>query len=345
MKCLAIPSTDAPLQTTAMEDVQAEFRELRLLAWTLPIFAIAITIFRLGIRVRKRQLWWDDFWALMAAICLTIFVAAMELHFTDEGSYSYTTRIAIYYMLDQFFYAVNWCSKLSILLTTMRLCAPGPFRRWLFRAALSFAVAWLILFAQVFWVCERQPGWKDTPAPQCNLGRNVAIAQVITDVVTDAILVAVPLKLVWRVKLTRPQKIRIIAIFSSTSIATAVSLYHSYAILRFGGFQEARAAVIQDGVSLIVADLGVVVAFFMRISSVDDSNHSRAVELSHFRATQRTLNPVTVNVDTSTTVFTDYRLTQDMVKIPSPDIASTDSKPPFLDGKTGRGGPHDFDEV
>ncbi|EPQ58990.1 hypothetical protein GLOTRDRAFT_20246, partial [Gloeophyllum trabeum ATCC 11539] len=224
------------------------------LAWTLPIFAIAITIFRLGIRVRKRQLWWDDFWALMAAICLTIFVAAMELHFTDEGESP---------------------SELSILLTTMRLCAPGPFRRWLFRAALSFAVAWLILFAQVFWVCERQPGWKDTPAPQCNLGRNVAIAQVITDVVTDAILVAVPLKLVWRVKLTRPQKIRIIAIFSSTSIATAVSLYHSYAILRFGGFQEARAAVIQDGVSLIVADLGVVVAFFMRISSVDDSNHSR----------------------------------------------------------------------
>ncbi|TFK55517.1 hypothetical protein OE88DRAFT_628840 [Heliocybe sulcata] len=222
-----------------MASVASEFKELRVLTWTLPIFALCVTAFRLTVRTYKRQLWWDDFWAFMASLCFILFIAAMELHFRDESSYSHTTKIALYYMLDQFFYAVN------CLTATIRLSAPGHFRRVLVCAGCSFACAWAVLFAQVFWTCENEPGWKDTPAPQCDLGRNVAIAQVITDVMTDAILVAAPLRLVWKVKLSPAQKIRIMAVFSSTTIATAVSLYHAYAILRFGGFEEARAAVIQ----------------------------------------------------------------------------------------------------
>ncbi|EPQ59062.1 hypothetical protein GLOTRDRAFT_33368, partial [Gloeophyllum trabeum ATCC 11539] len=265
------------------------------LTWTLPIFAIAVTLFRLWVRARKRQLGWDDFWAMAAVICFVIFISAMELHFRDERR----------------------CSKLSILFTTIRLTAPGTFRRWLIRSAFCFGCAWAVLFSQVFWVCENQPGWKDTPQPQCDLGRNVAIAQVITDVATDAVLIGAPLKLIWKVKLTRTQKIRIFAVFSTTTIATAVSLYHSYAILRYGGFEEARAAVIQDGVSLIVADLSVIVAFFMQISSVDDSSAPVAVELVNVRKSGGAAEALTVNVDTSTTVFHDYQYNNsDLVKVP-----------------------------
>ncbi|TFK55489.1 hypothetical protein OE88DRAFT_1641386 [Heliocybe sulcata] len=348
--------------------------ELRLLAWTLPIFAITITAFRLAIRAHKRQLWWDDFWAFMAALCLVIFVAAMELHFRDEGklfaahapatvALSFSRLLFIHnkdstvlyvrfklrssqpspYIwirrLDHFFYAVNWCSKLSILVSTVRLSPPGTFRRSIIYIGYAFACAWLVLFAQVFWTCENQPGWKDAPDPQCNLGKNVAIAQVITDVVTDAILVSAPLKLVWRVKLTRPRKIRIMAVFSSTAVATAVSLYHAYAILRFGGFQEARAAVIQDGVTLIVVSLGVVLTFFMRISSVEEPNHgdTRPVQLIQFRHSQRPQDQLTVNVDTSTTIYRNYQHVLDVLKFPEESV-----KPVFdghdlmtKDGSTG----------
>ncbi|TFK55475.1 hypothetical protein OE88DRAFT_623598 [Heliocybe sulcata] len=208
---------------------------------------------------------------------------------------------------------------MSILCATVRLSPPGTYRRWLVYIGYVFAGTWLILFAQVFWTCENQPGWKETASPQCDLGQNVAIAQVITDVITDTILVSAPLKLIWRVKLSRSQKIRIMAVFSSTAIATAVSLYHAYAILKFGGFQEGRAAVIQDGVTLIVVSLGVVLTFFLRISSVEESSRggeSRPVQLISFTQSQRPPNPLSVNVDTSTSIYHDYHQTLDLVKFP-----------------------------
>ncbi|TFK55487.1 hypothetical protein OE88DRAFT_1621618, partial [Heliocybe sulcata] len=305
------------------------------LSLVLPLFAILVTLFRLSIRASRRQLWWDDFWAMAAVLSFVLFMTAMELHFRP---YSHTTRIALYYMCAVL---LRSCSKLSILLTTIRLTTPGPYRTWLVRAACCFAVAWAILFAQVFWVCERQPGWKDTPQPQCDLGRDVAIAQVITDVMTDAILIATPLKLIWRVKVTRPQKIRIMLVFCSTIIATAVSLYHAYAILRFGGFEEARAAVIQDGVSLLVADISVVVAFFARISSVGESHAPIAVELVRVNQSSKSTNAVAVNVDTHRTVFHDYYHSDgsNLDKLPSIEMSSPSGKASALPGQNDMGDP------
>ncbi|TFK55477.1 hypothetical protein OE88DRAFT_1731171 [Heliocybe sulcata] len=324
-----------------MSTMEAQFEELRVLSLVLPLFAIVVTLFRLAIRAWRRQLWWDDFWAMAAVLCLILFMTAMQLHFRDGSSYSLTTRIALYYMLSEFFYAVNWCSKISIFLTTIRLTVRGPYRTLLVRLACCFGVAWAILFAQVFWVCETQPGWKDTPQPQCNLGRNVAIAQVITDVATDVILIAAPLKLIWRVKVTRPQRIRITMVFGSTIIATIVSLYHAYAILRFGGFEEARAAVIQDGVSLIVADVSVIVAFFARISSVGESHGPVAVELVRVKPSSKSPDSFAVNVDTDTTISRDYSHPDgsDLDKMPSLGSSSPNGKVSALPEADGDGEP------
>jgi len=65
------------------------------------------------------------------------------------------------------------------------------------------------------------------------------------DVISDAILIFAPLQLVWRTTLSRAQKIRITAIFSTTFITTAVSMNHVYFVLEKGGLEEALAAVIQ----------------------------------------------------------------------------------------------------
>ncbi|KIJ32979.1 hypothetical protein M422DRAFT_130661, partial [Sphaerobolus stellatus SS14] len=93
--------------------------------------------------------------------------------------------------------------------------------------------------------CERKPGWKDAPLPQCDLGLNVAVAQVITEVLCDAFLIFVPLRLVWNIRLTRAQKIRITAIFSTTIVTTCVSMNHAFFVLRAGGLKEALAAIVQ----------------------------------------------------------------------------------------------------
>ena len=89
-------------------------------------------------------------------------------------------------------------ARLSILFIVIRITPPYMrTRRALHFLAWTFGVAWGTLVAQAIWVCEKNPTWKarpfvifsaraltavpqTTPAPQCPLGRLVAIAQLIS---------------------------------------------------------------------------------------------------------------------------------------------------------------------
>jgi hypothetical protein len=58
---------------------------------------------------------------------------------------------------------------------------PGTLRKILTYTTIIFVIAWAVLSAQVWWTCEVEPGWKTQPRLQCDLGRNVAIAQIISE--------------------------------------------------------------------------------------------------------------------------------------------------------------------
>ncbi|KAG2040525.1 hypothetical protein BDR03DRAFT_129298 [Suillus americanus] len=237
----------------------------------LPLVAIIVTSFRLYCRVRKGRLWLDDLWATFAMIFILGLLVVDWLYLESYDKFPQGGRVALYYMVCVFFYAVVWCSRISILLTVVRLTIPGTLRRVLIFAQMMFIIAWAVLFAQVWWTCESEPGWKTQPRPQCDLGRNVAIAQIITDVLGDTILILGPFRLIYKVRLTKTQKIRILAIFSTSAITTIVSLAHAYYVLSDGGLKEAVAAMVETSVSLIVANLSVVVAFFLSMSTEDET--------------------------------------------------------------------------
>ncbi|KAJ7930552.1 hypothetical protein B0H13DRAFT_1702687 [Mycena leptocephala] len=250
----------------------ATIPQLRIvLCVTIP-FACLITYLRLYVRYSRGKLWWDDFWAFMCTLCSITFVAASMLHVSDPTKIPQHIKVSIYYMCAQFFYAVVWTARISILFTVIRLSF-GQFRRMLFWTAIVFFVAWLILFSQVWWVCERQPGWKENLIPQCALGLDVAIAQLITDVISDLLLVAAPMRLLWRVQLQRGLKLRLRAVFATTLIGTAVSLYHAYCVLRFSGIPEFLAATLQLAVSLLVANLPVMVAVVFKLKSDSENDN------------------------------------------------------------------------
>ncbi|KZT28367.1 hypothetical protein NEOLEDRAFT_1109272 [Neolentinus lepideus HHB14362 ss-1] len=308
------------VQVAAMSELVAEENQLKVMSYSLSSFAIFITILRLWERARKQRLWWDDFWALVAMLTLISLDVCLHFHFRDESHYSFSTKIALYYMLTQLFNCVNWFSKMSILFTVIRLCALGMLRRMLIRSAYLFGIALVFIIALTFGVCESKPAWKQSPQPMCNLGHTLAIAYIITDVISDTILVVAPIKLVWRLKLSRPQKIRLISVFLATFMSTAVSLYHAYTVLRLGGFVDGRAAVIQDCVSLFVANLSVIIAFIMRIAT-EDTPVPTAVALRSLsgisKRSQNRLDPMEVTIDISTAVETDDQQTADVIKFPT----------------------------
>ncbi|KIJ25241.1 hypothetical protein M422DRAFT_273819 [Sphaerobolus stellatus SS14] len=251
--------------------------------------ATIITLIRFYERTRSRRLWWDDAWAGIGLIFINVLMAALGVDLENpgkrntpppfipisimesvSGKHSQATQIALYYVYAQCFYAVVWSARLSILYTIIRL-STGTLRLILLYASAIFLIIWAVLFAQVWWMCEKEPGWKDKPHPQCNLGMEVAVAQVITEILCDAFLVFVPLRLVWKIKLARSQKIRVNAVFSTTIISTTVSLAHAYYLVKMGGTSESLSGVVECSISLIVASLSVIVALIFRISTEEQS--------------------------------------------------------------------------
>ncbi|KAI5996866.1 hypothetical protein F5J12DRAFT_852610 [Pisolithus orientalis] len=237
----------------------------------LPITATVVTSFRLFVRTQQRRLWLDDAWAALAMLFDIGSLVVFWLYLHDYARYPQSSRVALYYINTQFFYALVWLSRISILFTVIRLTFPGPLRRWLICTAIAFMVTWMVLGAQIFWTCEAEPSWKSQSRPQCDLGRNVAITLIITDVIGDSILILAPFRLIYKIKLTAAQKIRLLSIFSTSAITTAVSLIHTYYVYSDGGLKEAITAIIESSTSLIVANLSVVVAFLFRISTEDSS--------------------------------------------------------------------------
>lgn len=173
----------------------------------LPIAATVVTSFRLFVRTRQRRLWLDDAWAALAMVFDIILAVVGWLYLYDHARFPQDTRVALYYLcilftnqqsqhaqiyficgVDQSFYAVIWLSRISILFTVVRLTFPGSLRRWLIRTAVAFAVTWMILGAQIFWTCETAAGWKMQPLPRCDMGKNVAIAQIIAKSVVCSIM-------------------------------------------------------------------------------------------------------------------------------------------------------------
>ncbi|KAJ8093984.1 hypothetical protein PM082_009869 [Marasmius tenuissimus] len=233
--------------------------------------AIVVTLFRLSIRIRQRKVWWDDFWATLAMMVIIVFMTGI-LIFTDKpGRHVRSVRIAGYYMVNNGFYGVIWCARASIFLTLVRMSF-GRFRTFLKYCVGAVFVTWCVLVAQVFWTCETQPSWKDALVAQCMLGRQVAIAQLITDCIFDSLLIGSPIYLLWGMKQRKGLKIRLIAVFSSTVFTTAFSLAHAWAIIEDRGLLEFMLATIEVVVSLIVVSLTVLVSWIFSIN--DDSNDS-----------------------------------------------------------------------
>ncbi|KAF8066919.1 hypothetical protein FPV67DRAFT_1215799 [Lyophyllum atratum] len=268
-----------------------------------PITAACVTLVRLFERTRSRRFGYDDGFAALALSILVVFVVTLFTHLGDPTHLSYATRVAMYYSIAQGFYGIVWSARLSILFSVIRISSNGtPLRRILYGLMVSFLVIWAVLFAQVFWVCESEPLWKDALAPQCALGRNVAIAQLISDIYADSVLIAAPLRLLWNLEVSRAQKNRLLLVFSSSIVTTIASLVHAYYVLRVGGLDEVFVAIVELCLSLLVCNLAVIVGLCARMfdSAKRSTNTSSgdSYAMSRSRGTSNGVRSVEFNTHT-----------------------------------------------
>ncbi|KAF7362718.1 hypothetical protein MVEN_00621100 [Mycena venus] len=250
--------------------------QLKITSALCSFFALGATIYRLY--KRRSKLWADDVWALFACVALIIQVVAVFMHFPLPKHLSKRTRIALSYLMGTAFYSVVWASRLSILFSIVRIDPSVERRRRLFWVAAAFVATALLLLGQLLWVCETNPSWKKTRNPQCELPLQVAICQIVADVISDLILLFAPLPL-FRNLLDKSLGHKLTLIFSTCVVTTIVSLFHATFILLDYEIKITIAAMVEGCLSLIVANIPVIITTTIDIVG-DQEDQVRTVQFS-----------------------------------------------------------------
>jgi hypothetical protein len=131
---------------------------------------------------------------------------------------------------------------------------PSPLRRVAVAMALLLAFFSIFLLGQKMFVCNHQSTWGHTPhrRPYCDLGLVVAIPsvsskchinRVLLSIVTwslvafvaDLLLVFVPIKMFWNVKLNKNLRRLIIVLFSASILTTLASIPQAAIQIWVGG--------------------------------------------------------------------------------------------------------------
>ncbi|KAF7342332.1 hypothetical protein MVEN_01821600 [Mycena venus] len=195
----------------------------------------------------------DDSWAAFSSVAMIVQIVAISLYKLPKKG-----GAAVFYMTGITFYAIVWGSRLSILFSIIRIDPTSKRRRRLFGVAVAFIVVSLVLVAQLFWVCDSEnsfDSWKNAPNQGCHLPLQVAVFQLITDIIADSILLFAPMSL-FRNLINKALCRRLTLIFSTCVVTTIVSLIHSVLILSgnsqalIAGLLEVRAR--SPGISIVL---------------------------------------------------------------------------------------------
>ncbi|KAF7342298.1 hypothetical protein MVEN_01818000 [Mycena venus] len=253
--------------------------QLKITSITCSFFALGSTLYRLY--QRRGRFGGDDLWAVFASVALIVQVIIIFLHIPPPNNLPKKGGVAVYYLTGIAFYAIVWGSRLSILFSIIRIDPTFERRRRLFWVAVVFIVISLALLAQLFSVCEsKDPSWKNAPNPQCPLPLQVAVCQLVTDIIADSILLFSPWPL-FRDLLGKGMRHKLTIIFSTCVVTTIVSLVHAAYILRNGGMKVVISAVVEDCISLIVANIPVVVTSVVDIAGdTEEPRNSRTRRFS-----------------------------------------------------------------
>ncbi|TFK34018.1 hypothetical protein BDQ12DRAFT_657234 [Crucibulum laeve] len=250
--------------------MSSELKAIRIASAVCYSVAIASTLLRLYLR--RRKLWADDGWAFFSMITLIIGMVAVQL-----ATHPKHVGVARYYLMSTTFYCVIWSARLSILMSVIRIDPLTEQRRFLKVIACLFVIVWVTLMAQLFWVCEPMSSkWKNEPTPQCKLDSQVAIFQLVSDILADLVLLISPLRLFYTI-LDKRLRRRLSIIFSTCIITTIVSLVHGVYIITTPGYRVLIVAYVEDSISLIVCNIPILTSFLLHrkeVSAIDTASQS-----------------------------------------------------------------------
>lgn len=224
--------------------------------------AIALTIFRVLLRLHIRRFWWEDAWAAVAGLCGMAHLINSWVHLLCHG----TTCVVSFWATTFMSTGVNWSARMSILFAIARI---ARHTQRLYRLSMGFAILFSLTCAgfvvQKARDFESSSKWYQLPCPSCRVGHPMAAYQLAAKAVADTILVVFSFRLLWNLNLPSRQRRMILAIFSSSIIMSIFSLFHAIAHFLISTWVETVAVNLEVLSSLIICNLLVVVTYAYRV--------------------------------------------------------------------------------
>ncbi|KIJ64125.1 hypothetical protein HYDPIDRAFT_112665 [Hydnomerulius pinastri MD-312] len=224
---------------------------------TLQGIALLLTIFRLWFRFNIRRLWWEDVWTFVA-LCSCVGGLIGQWFFYKRPYPSTANYVGMLFYAFAFTVTV-WAVRMSLLCSILRVVYSSQrLRRRTLAVALLFVLMGAGLIAQKVYICMHDRF--------CQVTTPMIAYELTTDVVSDAFLVSMPLRLLWNIKLPKRQRRMILLNFSSVIILTLWAIVHAVCMFfDLSGFNS-FITDIETGLSILLCNLMVVVTFAYRVT-------------------------------------------------------------------------------
>ncbi|KAL4808625.1 hypothetical protein BDV18DRAFT_88184 [Aspergillus unguis] len=279
----------------------------------IPIVSIFVFL-RFGIRAWYKQ--WnrvEDSTCLVAYILFMGYCAVAIVvgnygggfHYYDVENETMVKFRKFCYVATVLYCPMALLTKIALLSIIIRIFAPYKMKV-LFIYAFLAALTIYYTIAEVVKIrmCDPVPAYwtQDDPNAKCLDQRAALIADSVISVVSDLLILTLPLPLTWSLQMSRNKKLRVVGMLSAGGLATAFSIYRLILVLRDGTSPDMTIVFVcvilsgnaEGGVGLICAclpSLNIVLskirnhsyrsnAYYqqqdsMQLSHVKGTNHSR----------------------------------------------------------------------
>ncbi|KAN0077986.1 hypothetical protein V8E55_010043 [Tylopilus felleus] len=265
--------------------------------------AVVLTSLRLWVRVRLRRVWWEDAWAALA-LCLAVISAVSTWMLNlPERTYpqymSHESHIVMVWLTLLSYTCLTWAVRMSIVFSSIRMVPPASRMRTIANGfAVAFFFLWALCVASEGYTCGSDRSWYNSPNLKCPIGFPIAMIEFTTNVIADVALVALPIGILWRMRLSRNERVIIFIILSTSLLTAMVNIVHVGFLIPVPGYTARMTADIEGALDLGICNLLVLVISAYRWNGED-------IEIMENDFTSKSPEPSSssqTTIDTLTTV-------------------------------------------
>ncbi|RMZ41882.1 hypothetical protein AFCA_011725 [Aspergillus flavus] len=218
---------------------------------------------------RKQKLWWDDYMIIFSMLWNLVVVGfiyamikeGMGLH-ADTIPTSNVVMIAKFLVVAEILYVFNlvW-TKLSILLMYYRIFRFPYFKTWAYIIG-TFVILWVICITFLFiFICVPvEKLWYPQIPGRCINQVGTWIANAVSTIATDIVILLLPIPQVWKLQLRLSEKIAVSIAFSLGFFVVFASAYRFSVLFTYTATDSSYTLAPTVGWTAIEMSAGIVSA-------------------------------------------------------------------------------------